>query len=151
MPAGDAGSEALRSLEGRAEEGFAVEIGYKTVSREGLPRPGFFVASSPGDVSGAGLSGVNFDKDLVVAVSMGQQTSGGYEMRISRMYRSGSQVTVVVDVERPSPGAVTTMVLTHPGHVVKVPKSKIQADGLLTFKFVTADGHDLATVQRTVF
>lgn len=126
-----------------------MEIGYKTVSREGLPVPGFFVASSPGELRGAGLSGVNFDRDLVVAVSMGEQTSGGYEMRISRMYQSGSEVTVVVDVERPSPGAVTTMVLTYPGHVVKVPKSRVRAGEPITFRFVTADGQELATVHKT--
>lgn len=126
-----------------------MEIGFKTVSKEGLPVPGCFVVSSPGEVPGACLPCVNFDKDLVVAVSMGEQPSGGYEMRISRMYRSGSQVTVVVDVDRPSPAAVTTMVLTHPGHVVKVPKSRVRADGPVTFKFVTADGQDLATVRKT--
>ncbi|MBU6400270.1 MAG: protease complex subunit PrcB family protein [Verrucomicrobia bacterium] len=78
---------------------------------------------------------VDFNRDMVIAVTMGQQRTGGYAIEIVRVEPVGPQLRVVVKPSAPRPGAMTIQALTAPFHFVAVPRSDLAPD------FVDAKGH----------
>jgi hypothetical protein len=74
---------------------------------------------------------VDFTKEDVLAVAMGQQNTGGYSIEIKRVEYMTGGITggyaFVHYVEtRPAPGSIVTMALTAPLHVVKLNKGPIK-------------------------
>lgn len=74
---------------------------------------------------------VDFAKEDVLAVAMGQQNTGGYAIEIKRIEFMTGGITggfaFVHYVEtRPAPGSIVTMALTAPLHVVKLNKGPIR-------------------------
>jgi len=55
-----------------------------------------------------------------ITVYQGQQTTGGYEIRVQRIVVAGAELRVVARFVVPPPGAVTIQVLTSPAHAVSV-------------------------------
>ena len=66
---------------------------------------------------------VDFDKQMAVAVFMGQRNTGGYSTRITSVRDTGQQVIVRVKQTSPPPGAMVTMALTQPYDVVTIAKT----------------------------
>lgn len=66
---------------------------------------------------------VDFEKHVVVAVFMGRKSSGGYAVKIVSIKKGKDKVRVTVKESNPPEGAMVTMALTSPYHVVVVPKS----------------------------
>ncbi len=68
------------------------------------------------------LPDVDFKRDMVVAVFLGQFRTGGYSAEIRSVTATGD--TIVVDVVRSSPGAgcMRTQALTQPFVIAKVPR-----------------------------
>lgn len=72
---------------------------------------------------------VDFDRQMVLAATMGQVLSDGYAIRIERVYREGPFIKVDVRIYRPPP-------VTQPGdlrpacpyHVVVVPRSDLNVE-----------------------
>jgi hypothetical protein len=69
----------------------------------------------------------DFSKETVLAVGMGPQSSGGYEIRITKITHMAGGITggmtFVNYVERrPAPGEMVTLALTNPVHLVRIPK-----------------------------
>ena len=65
---------------------------------------------------------VDFDKHKVIAVFMGRRMTGGYSVKITGIEENGKLV-VKVKESGPPPGAMVTMALTSPYHVMVVPKT----------------------------
>ena len=65
---------------------------------------------------------VDFNRESVVAVYMGEQKTGGYSVEITSVKLEGGKLVVTVKQNRPSPGAMVTQALTQPYHAVKIPK-----------------------------
>ena len=67
---------------------------------------------------------VDFDKNIVLAVLMGEQTTGGYEIRIDRVVFDQQKqcIRVYYSEYRPAPNAAALQSLTYPSYIVKVDK-----------------------------
>jgi hypothetical protein len=65
---------------------------------------------------------VDFSKNSLVAVYMGEQRTGGYSVRVTSAQLIDSTLVVTVQETRPSPGSMVTMALTQPFHVVRIPQ-----------------------------
>jgi hypothetical protein len=57
---------------------------------------------------------------VAVAAFQGEQTSGGFSIRIERIERNGDQLVVHAKFSEPAPGSMNTMALTSPVHVVSI-------------------------------
>ena len=68
---------------------------------------------------------VNFSQDLVVAVALGERPTGGHDIEVRRITRSGSQLRIEILETYPSSGCSTTAALTQPVDVVLVPAAGV--------------------------
>lgn len=68
------------------------------------------------------LPEINFTNYTVIAAFMGEQKTGGYKIEIKKIQDSGKEIMVYIKERAPAKGAITTMILTQPYHVVKVKK-----------------------------
>lgn len=62
--------------------------------------------------------GVDFSRDLVIAVAAGQRPSGGHEITISQVTQADGELRVEVVEITPGPNCSTTSALTQPVDVV---------------------------------
>jgi PrcB C-terminal len=65
---------------------------------------------------------VNFDREMVVGIFLGEKSTGGYEVEIVRAERRDSSLYFYYREESPPPGAMATQALTQPFHLVKIAK-----------------------------
>jgi hypothetical protein len=65
---------------------------------------------------------VDFDREMVVGIFLGEKRTGGYEVEIVRAERRDSALYFYYREESPRPGAMVTQTLTQPFHLVKVAK-----------------------------
>jgi hypothetical protein len=79
----------------------------------------------------------------LIYVSMGEQRTGGFSIKIEGVTIAGTIVTVTVRRSTPNPGDMTIQVLTYPSDAVRVRRSDLPA-GDLKVAFVTPDGTQLA-------
>ncbi|MFP4114097.1 MAG: protease complex subunit PrcB family protein [Spirochaetales bacterium] len=77
---------------------------------------------------------VDFDRETVIVLLLGERPTGGYGVGIEAVIESRGRVEVVVDVRRPQPGDMVTQVLTTPYCVAAIP---------ITGKEITFAGDDL--------
>ena len=69
---------------------------------------------------------VDFTREMVVAVTMGKQRTGGYSIEITQAEVSGQQFLVTVKKRVPAPGAMVTQAFTSPFHFAAVPLSRLK-------------------------
>jgi PrcB C-terminal len=65
---------------------------------------------------------IDFNREMVVGVLLGEKRTGGYEVEIVRAERHDSSLYLYYREASPTPGALVTQALTQPFHLVKVPK-----------------------------
>jgi len=65
---------------------------------------------------------IDFNKNMVLAVFMGQKPTSGYAIQITEISRTNGEVVVKVKEVTPPKGAILLQVLTQPFHIVVVPK-----------------------------
>jgi len=65
---------------------------------------------------------IDFKKESIIFVSMGQKNTGGYTIEISDIRRSGGKTEILVNTKEPKEGGLTIQALTAPFHIVAVPK-----------------------------
>ena len=63
---------------------------------------------------------VDFDKEVVVALFLGDKPTGGYDVQISRAEQSSEALTIYYREKNPSPGSMVTQALTQPFHIVRI-------------------------------
>jgi hypothetical protein len=63
---------------------------------------------------------VDFSRDLVVAVASGERTSGGHDIAVEEVTRSGGDLRITVVETAPGAECMTTAALTQPVDVVKM-------------------------------
>lgn len=71
------------------------------------------------------LPKIDFETEMVIAVFMGVQKSGSYDIRIVEILQAEKEIRVMVRQREPSPDTVQTMALTQPYHVVVIEKSPL--------------------------
>ena len=67
---------------------------------------------------------INFKQQMVIAVFMGEQHTGGYAIRINDIIEHEKLIQVNVVLTKPKPGSSRTMMITQPNMMVVVPHSK---------------------------
>ena len=68
---------------------------------------------------------IDFKKEMVIAVFMGERKTGGYEIEIIRVTQKESKIFVEVEEKEPPSDSVQTMVLTQPYHLIVIPKPSL--------------------------
>jgi len=63
---------------------------------------------------------IRFDKESILGVFMGTKNTGGYGIEIKRVIDTGKKIIVLVEQISPPEGAMVTMAITQPYHVVKI-------------------------------
>jgi hypothetical protein len=63
---------------------------------------------------------VDFSKDIVAAVFLGEKPTGGFDVEIVRIDQTATAVVIEYREKSPLPGSVVTQALTQPFHIVKV-------------------------------
>lgn len=61
---------------------------------------------------------VDFDREMIIAAFLGQQRTGGYQIRVSAIHKHPQHLSVDLHVSRPPQGVLVTQMLTQPYHVV---------------------------------
>ena len=84
---------------------------------EGGPR---IVAAGDLGLTGLGQLAARDATRVFIAAFAGSQRTGGYDVRVVRIDRSGDTITVRATFDAPPPGAVTIQVLTSPAQLVSI-------------------------------
>lgn len=71
------------------------------------------------------IPAVDFSTDMVLAVVMGQRSSGGYSIDIKEVFSNNETLSVVVETMSPAPGDVVTLALTNPYDIVTIAKTDL--------------------------
>src|SRR5215467_7875722 len=65
---------------------------------------------------------VDFSRDMVVGLFMGERPTGGYAIEVTRIEGTAQGLSVHYRTSRPDPSAMQTQALTQPFHLVTVPR-----------------------------
>jgi hypothetical protein len=68
---------------------------------------------------------VDFSQDLVIAVASGERSSGGHDIVVQRVARSGGELRIEVLETAPGKDCMTTAALTQPVDVVVAPAAGV--------------------------
>ena len=63
---------------------------------------------------------VDFNTNMIIAVSPGEQPTGGYDVEIAEIDDLGGKLEVVVIFRKPSPDDLVPTVITQPYHIVSI-------------------------------
>ena len=66
---------------------------------------------------------VDFDKQMLIGVTMGSQTTGGYSIRITDVTETPDTIYVHTKQSKPDSGATVTQAFTYPQDFVTIPKT----------------------------
>jgi hypothetical protein len=69
---------------------------------------------------------VDFTKEMVIVVTMGRQSSGGYKIEVTQVEPVREQLRIIVRRTSPPPGAMTIQALTAPFHFAAVPRNDLE-------------------------
>ena len=72
------------------------------------------------DPSSRPAPAVDFDKEVVVALFLGEKPTGGYDVQISRAEQTQDGLTIYYREKSPLPGGMVTQALTQPFHIVRI-------------------------------
>lgn len=65
---------------------------------------------------------INFDKETVVALFLGERTSGGYSIWVENVLSVNNIITINYKIKTPKRGEMVTSVMTQPYYIIKIPK-----------------------------
>lgn len=65
---------------------------------------------------------VDFDRDMVVAVFIGEYRTGGHSVRVREAEATEEGVRLAIRVEAPGSGCMVTQAITRPYQIVKLPR-----------------------------
>ncbi|MBE9490752.1 MAG: protease complex subunit PrcB family protein [Bacteroidetes bacterium] len=66
---------------------------------------------------------IDFEKETVIALFLGEKTSGGYFITVKQIVVISDKVNVAYKVTSPKPGDMVTTVMTQPYCIIKMPKT----------------------------
>ena len=65
---------------------------------------------------------IDFSVEMVVGIFLGEKTTGGYAVEITKAVRDGSSLRVYYREKSPAQDAIIIQVLTQPYHLVRLPR-----------------------------
>ncbi len=69
------------------------------------------------------LPTIDFKKETVIALFLGEKASGGYSITVEQIVAINDKVNVAYKVASPKPGDMVTTVMTQPYCIIKMPKT----------------------------
>ena len=69
------------------------------------------------------LPDIDFTKDMIVVVALGERSSGGYGILVTGASRANDVISVRIETQSPGSDCGVTLALTHPVDVAKIPRS----------------------------
>jgi hypothetical protein len=63
---------------------------------------------------------IDFNKELVIGIFLGQKPTGGYDVEIAGAEQSDGMLTVSFREKSPRPGAILTQAFTQAFHIVRI-------------------------------
>ena len=94
----------------------------------------FWESVSPND---GPVPQIDFDKKMVIAVLMGQKSTGGYSIEITNVIEQENDVIVKIKEISPGPNCGADAVLTSPYHIIEVSKSVMPVVNFITAQEIT--------------
>jgi hypothetical protein len=73
-------------------------------------------------VQGNPAPAVDFARETVILVALGNRATGGHDVRVNAVARSADGAVVRYSAASPGPGCITTQALTSPVDVVRAPR-----------------------------
>ena len=67
---------------------------------------------------------IDFYAEMVIGLFLGQKSTGGYSVEITRAELDGANLKVFYRERNPPPGAILTQALTQPYHLVRLSRSE---------------------------
>lgn len=71
---------------------------------------------------------IDFAREIVIFVAMGQQSSGGFAIEIVKVAANPRQLRILFQRQGPPPDAMTIQALTAPFEIVAIPKSDLRPE-----------------------
>jgi PrcB C-terminal len=66
---------------------------------------------------------INFEKETVIALFLGEKYSGGYAITVEQVLDKNNKVNIFYKVTSPKLGDMVTSVMTQPFSIIKIPKT----------------------------
>ncbi|PIQ24373.1 hypothetical protein COW36_24285 [bacterium (Candidatus Blackallbacteria) CG17_big_fil_post_rev_8_21_14_2_50_48_46] len=70
------------------------------------------------------LPEVDFHSEMVVAIFMGERSTGGYAVTIEQVEQVGEELKISYSESEPPEGSMTIQILTAPAHLIAIPQSE---------------------------
>lgn len=70
------------------------------------------------------IPAINFKKERVIALFLGEKTSGGYSIAVQQIISNNGKINIAYKVTSPKLGDMVTSVMTQPFSIIKIPKTK---------------------------
>lgn len=67
---------------------------------------------------------IDFSKERIVALFLGQKNTGGYSIKVKDVVEKGGKIYVSVEEITPKPGGMATMAISNPYTIVKINATK---------------------------
>ena len=96
----------------------------------------FMRSLATGLASEHSLPAIDFSRDVVLAICIGERKSGGYSVSVRKIDSDSNVATVYVTVHTPAPGRMVTLALTEPCVLVRAPLANQKV------RFVYENGND---------
>jgi hypothetical protein len=77
---------------------------------------------------------IDFSREMVVGIFLGEKSTGGYEVEMVRAERRDSSLYFYYREESPPVGAIVTQALTQPFHLVKITKDQKHQNSQIVFR-----------------
>ena len=68
---------------------------------------------------------VDFSRDMVVALFMGERPTGGYAIEVTHIERTDAGLAIRYRTTRPDPAGMHAQVLTQPFHLITLPRADV--------------------------
>lgn len=69
---------------------------------------------------------VDFSKEMVIGVFLGEKPTGGYTVEISDVLKQDDYIEFLIKINEPDPGEIVTEAITSPYHIIKINKSDME-------------------------
>lgn len=71
------------------------------------------------------LPPIDFSREMIIAVFMGEQRTGGFSLEIKKVEEREGRLQVPFLEHSPAPGSPVLQVLTQPYHMIRLPRTEL--------------------------
>lgn len=75
---------------------------------------------------------IDFEKNQVILITMGEQTSGGYTLKTDSVTNIKTGIAINATAKKPGASCMTTSVMTYPYQMISIPKTNQKIEFKIT-------------------